>query len=115
MSEYWGTYNFKDHVSNDSLKEFEIELLSETGPLDFTGATLTWNFRPKANPNQRVYSMTTDNGKLELSDPSNGKFVVKEQIIPLAPGVYVHDLTVVLSNGFTRRRLVGEWVIKPNY
>lgn len=102
-------YNFPDHVNNDTFNGVQFEVLVNAVAVDLTDADIKMQLRDGTC--RLVEEFSVDNGKLELTDPINGIFTFKKQIISLVPIKYTYDIEIIFSNGDVKTWIKGEWKI----
>lgn len=102
-------YNFPEHTNNDTFNGVQFEVLINAVAADLTDADIKMQLRDSACKLIDEYSV--ENLKLELTDPTNGIFTFKKQIISLAPQKYSYDIEITFANGDVKTWIKGEWKI----
>ena len=107
MSEILGNYPFK-FIESDTFSGFAIRLtikdddgLNEQ-PIDLSRAR------------KKYVDLTTYNGRIEITDASDGKLLIVKQKIKLPAGLYDYSLQVKFSDGDQRTYLVGDCEVLSN-
>lgn len=105
------TYNFPDHISGDTFYGVTFVLTNSGGPIDLTDCDIY--FKIQRFPAKDLLS--TDNGGIAITDATNGKFEVAEQIISWKPYMYHYKIYVVFPSGDVVTYLQGTWRIENGY
>jgi hypothetical protein len=79
-------------------------------PVNLTGCTARMQIRKNVNDSTILDSLTTENSKLEIFEPLNGKFKIKissgtSSAYPFTSAVY--DLEIIFTDGSVTRVIEG--------
>lgn len=100
-------YDFE--IDGDSNFDDEFTYTSEGVPVDLTGCQLIHEFIPK-DSNTAAFSWSTVNGKIILSDATNGKFkynLQQSEIASLQCKKAVHQFSIIYPSGNKKRYFKG--------
>ena len=108
-----GDYSIKAEQGATFLRTFTWKD-SDSVAIDITGYTAKMEVR--SGPGTVIIlTLTTENSRISISDPTNGIFfitVTAADMAPLVPGNYKYDL--VMINGAVSTRLIqGAFIIDP--
>ena len=77
--------------------------------IDLTGCTFLCNFRRK--PHMAAFITWTEASGITLTDPTNGKFAIDEQIIDLEGGIWYYDIQITFPAGNVETYIKGTCTI----
>ena len=119
MSEILGNYPFK-FIESDTFSGFAIRLtikdddgLNEQ-PIVLSGPTVQMRIQSLDRARKKYVDLTTYNGRIEITDASDGKLLIVKQKIKLPAGLYDYSLQVKFSDGDQRTYLVGDCEVLSN-
>ena len=101
------SYNITIYQGTTFYKTFQW--LAGGNPVDLTGVTARMHIRKKINDTSFILSLTTENERLNITSPTEGKFEIKltseeTSLLDFKSGVY--DLELVFPGGEPVYRIV---------
>tara|TARA_R110000744_G_scaffold7342_3_gene25340 strand:- start:22061 stop:22438 length:378 start_codon:yes stop_codon:yes gene_type:complete len=119
MSEILGNYPF-EFVESDTYSGFAVRLTikdtveSVLEPVDLTGSVVQMRIQSTDKSRRKSIDLTTYNGRIKITDATDGKFMVVKQKIKLPAGLYDYSLQVKFPNGDQKTYLVGNCKVISN-
>ena len=113
MSEIIGNYSF-ELVEGDLWSGFMVRittketLLDPDFPVDLTGCSAFMNISTVEKVRGKKVELSTFNGGITITDPTDGVVLVNEQKIPLPDGVYEHSFMIKFPDGKRKTYFKGE-------
>lgn len=113
MADIIGNYSF-ELVEGDLWSGFMVRITTkETSadegiPVDLTGASAIMKISTTENIRGKREEITTFNGGITITNPSNGLVQVNEQNIGLPSGIYEHSFMIKFPNGKNKTYFKGE-------
>ena len=97
-------------------KEFQWKIGNPATAVDMTGFTIRMQIREKLKDDLFVVELTTENSKIVISDPTDGRFYLilddtETADLTIKSGVY--DIEVVDLSGTVERLIKGSVSISP--
>lgn len=108
------TYNFPDHIKGNTFKGIVFTIKVNGVVSDLTGCEIKMHIKTSIRDVSPVAEYSTTNLKIELTDPTNGKFAFKEQIIDVAAALYVYDIEITYPDDTVFTYIRGTWKINQN-
>ena len=107
------TFNLSNYVTGDTWNGIPSITIHRDGiPLDLTDAYVEFNVRYQIDA-PIILKLTTDDGTINIIDPTNGVLSIPSQIINIPPANYIWSLKVTLASGEVDTFVSGNWnVIK---
>lgn len=107
------TYDFDGHVKGNTFRSVGFRVSENGDPVDLTGAALLMQFKPSANAD--IYALQlTDGLGMTITDPTDGKFEIDEQVIDIPAGTYLWDIRITLASGFVFTWFRGSFRVYQN-
>lgn len=104
-------YDIPKHRRGDTWVGINSISIATNGvPVDLTGAVIKIDFR-KDIDYPAVLSLSTTNGSIVITQPTQGKFTIPPRIVDIPFGVYIYDLQVTFANGVNLTYMEGGWEI----
>tara|TARA_R110000765_G_scaffold20317_1_gene52802 strand:- start:22051 stop:22428 length:378 start_codon:yes stop_codon:yes gene_type:complete len=119
MSDIIGQYDF-EFVEADTFSGFALRLTtqddstSDKEPIDLTGATIQLRISSTAISRKKYVDLTTYNGRISITNATDGRCVVNKQKIKLEAGLYDYSLQVKYGDGDQRTYLNGNCNVLSN-
>ena len=100
------------HIKGDTFEEVPFQINYNDVALSLTGATIKMQLRKECGG--KIYlSLTSDgNAGLTITNASQGRFKINNQIINIDSGVYLYDIEITFSNGEVKTWISGEFNVK---
>jgi hypothetical protein len=102
---------FSPHEKGDTFYETEIQLEINGENPDLDGAKVEMNFKHAVSGDTETMTTEGDDAQLEITDNELAKFIIKEQKIDWAPGVWKFNVTYTFSDGVVRTYGDGSFTI----
>lgn len=111
-----GRLNLTIYQGADYVKPFVWKTGEPPLPVNMTGYTIRCQFRSKQPSPDILFLLTTENGRINITDPVNGAFQLRilaadTTLINFKSAVY--DLEFISPSGFVTRLLEGSVTISP--
>ena len=109
------SYTMPDTVKGNTFVGVEFNLQNNGTAIDITGATIAliakiWDQEGA----DAVISLDTTDG-ITITDATEGKFEVDEQVIDVEARCYEYDIKVTFPDSTVRSYIYGNWTIIQNY
>jgi hypothetical protein len=107
------TWQMKCHKKGDTRKANVI-----TFPFDITGLTFLMQFRKAeigTNNNPVAFEWSSADDSFEITDATEGKLLMKKQLIDVEQGLYVSDLQITRPSGDIETYFNAEISIVEDY
>jgi hypothetical protein len=98
------TYNFPNHTSGDTFSGVSFQVKINSIAKSLVGAVI------KMYISDKIFSTIT--GEIEISDPLNGRFQLKEQSIILPAYTHIYKIDIIFADGKKKTYIKGTWVIE---
>ena len=97
-------------------KEFQWTTTADKIPVDITGLHIRMQIREKLKDVTFVIELTTENSRIIISNPTEGRFYLilsaeLTSVLLIKHGVY--DIEVMFSDGFVERIIEGSVSVSP--
>jgi hypothetical protein len=100
-----------NHRRGDTWAGFESFIIKVNNtPVDLTNASIKIDFRKQID-SPVALTLSTANGSVVLSNPSQGIFSIPPRIINIPFGIYLYDIQVTYPNGVVTTYVEGTWEI----
>ena len=103
-------YNFRDHIKGNTFPGVTFTILINGLPWDLTGAVISMQLR-KITGSTNVFELSTTNGRIAITNPTEGIFAIIEQIIDIEAYNYYYDIIIILPSGIVKTYITGRWNI----
>jgi hypothetical protein len=108
------TYNIPDHLRGDTWNGISSIIFSKDGiPLSLSGSQIDMQFRKDVDA-PVTFELSTTNGGIVITDPSNGIIQIVPTLITMQYGTYQYDLEIILADGTVKTYMKGTWKIVPD-
>lgn len=101
-------YNFPDIIKGDTFRARTVTIVSDSLPLDLTGATPFMQIKSSVN------SKAIHTFNITITDPANGVIVIDNWDVDIESFNYLYDLKITLNNGQTLTYMSGKFPVKPS-
>lgn len=101
------TYDFPDHIKNDTFNGIIFTVNVNGSPLDLTSASIKASFKRNFDP---TITLVTPTG-LTITDASGGEFKIEPFIVDWPSGTYSYDIAITLITGVIKTYIKGTWDI----
>ncbi|MGB9693459.1 MAG: hypothetical protein ACPLYF_01295 [Fervidobacterium sp.] len=98
------------------LKEFQWKVGSPPTPIDLTGYKAKMDIREKISSPSPIITLSTENGRVILKDPTNGIFTLEISAADTSHLKFksaVYDLEFISPTGFVQRLIEGNVYLSP--
>jgi len=111
------SYTMPDTVKGNTFVGVEFNLQNNGAAIDITGATIEliakiWN---QEGADAVIVLDNGSFGGITITDATEGKFEVDEQVIDVEARCYEYDIKVTFPDSTVRSYIYGNWTIIQNY
>ena len=106
-------YELRDHIKGNTLGEIVFQLIINGNSVDLTGATIDMGIKEHVLTDVG-YTLSTENGKMSITDPVEGVFKIVQQIIDFEPNLYNYDIKITFPDNVIKTYVTGKWKIIQN-
>lgn len=101
------TYNFPDHIKNDTFNGVSFTVNVNSSPLNLTSGNIIASFR-RGYDDPRT--LITGSG-ITITNEASGQFRIDSSVINWPAGLYNYDIQITLSTGAVKSYIKGTWNI----
>jgi len=102
------TYNFPNHLKDDTFQGVTFTVLVNSVPLDLTDSSIRMGLRGAGGSLEKTFVVGSG---ITLTMPASGIFTFNKQIIDLPAQTYTYDIQFTLNTGEVYTYISGEWMI----
>lgn len=101
------TYNFPDHIKNDTFDGISFTVNVNGSPLNLTGASILASFKKNFDTTKTLASPDD----ITITVPTSGQFTIDQKVIDWPAGTYNYDIAMTLNTGVIKTYIKGTWTI----
>lgn len=89
-------FNFET-IKGDTWDGAMFQIIVNSGSLDLSYCNIKADFKVNRS-DTAAYTMSTENNRIEITEPLEGKFRMIPQIINLKPATYIYDMQFTFTD-----------------
>lgn len=107
-------YDFKNIRRGDTYKgaELRVNNITQGIPIDLTGVSIRMQMKRLHNDRGQVFKeLSTANGLMTITDPTDGKFTINAFNMNIPAGQYQYDIEFTFTGNIVQTYIFGTWVV----
>ncbi len=97
----------------DTYQGVEFQLIKNGSAIDLTDATIKADFKLK-NSGKTLMTMSTDNDKIAITYPLEGRFIFSPQVISVQAGAYQYDIQIQFNDDSLKTYIEGTMTVEQD-
>lgn len=107
-----GTLNIPSIINGDTLdaaeKQLQSTLNNVSQAVNLTGVTIEWTFYKNSFDGPEIFSLTTSNGGLTITNAAEGRFTRNPLNWVYNPGLFKHRCVLIFPGNIRKTYFTGE-------